>query len=428
MSDRVAAATVVALGALWGLYWLPLRQLDAVATAGPWATFAAVAVACLVLAPFGWFGRGRLRAANARSLWSIGLGGAAFVLYSNALLYGQVATVILLFYLTPIWSTLIARFWLGWPIAGWRYAAIVLGLAGTALIFGADGGIPLPRTLGDWLGLLSGMLWSVAATGIRVHVRTRPAETNFVFCVGGLVMAAALLPLAASAPPSLAVADIPAAVGWTVLIGGGWWGASLVAFMWASKRLEPARVGILLMAEVVVGSISAALLTAEPFGVLMAVGAMLVISAGILETLPDRRRASAAHLNPDPPFTRADRRPAMTGRFRFGRGDWAGRGATVCSKDAAREPTWMYSRRVAPRPAQSPLDQRQIDRVRRRARTAAKPGHDRRFQRPRCSLTRRRPSSACSSVISASTLSRAVEALSRKWLASKWSTASVSQR
>lgn len=293
MSDRIAAASVVALGALWGLYWLPLRQLDAVATAGPWATFAAVAVACLVLAPFGWLGRARLRSANLRSLCSIGLGGAAFVLYSNGLLFGQVATVILLFYLTPIWSTLIARFWLGWPVAGWRYVAIAFGLAGTALIFGADGGIPLPRSLGDWLGLLSGMLWSIAATGIRVHVRTHPAETNFVFCLGALVMAGALLPLAASAPPSLGTIDLPAAIGWTVLIGAGWWGASLVAFMWASKRLEPARVGILLMTEVLVGAVSAALLTDEPFGVLMGMGAALVITAGVVETLPGRRRAPA---------------------------------------------------------------------------------------------------------------------------------------
>lgn len=288
MSDRIAAFTVVALGALWGLYWLPLRQLDSVATAGPWATFAAVAVACALLAPFAWLGRGRLRVANVRSLLSIALGGGAFVLYSNALLYGQVATVILLFYLTPVWSTLIARFWLGWPTSLWRYVAIAFGLGGTALIFGADGGIPLPRSLGDWLGLLSGLLWSVAATGIRVHVRTHAAETNFIFCLGGLVMAAALLPLAAGTPPAIAAADWLPALGWTVLIGGGWWGASLVAFMWASKRLEPARVGILLMAEVMVGSISAALLTDEPFGMIMVVGATLVISAGVVETLPER--------------------------------------------------------------------------------------------------------------------------------------------
>ncbi len=292
MSDRIAALSVVALGALWGVYWLPLRELDAVATAGPWATFAVVAIACLGLAPFAWAGRHRLRQASPRSLGSIALGGASFVLYSNGLLFGDVAPVILLFYLTPVWSTLIARFWLGWPIAGWRYVAILVGLLGMALVLGADGGLPVPRSLGDWLGLISGILWSIAATGIRVHVRTHAAETNFIFCAGGLLMAALLLlPLAGESPPAVATDDLARAIGWAVLIGGGWWGASLVAFMWASKRLEPARVGILLMTEVIVGAISAALLADEPFGVVMGIGAALVIGAGVLETLPLRLRS-----------------------------------------------------------------------------------------------------------------------------------------
>ena len=287
MSDRIAALAVVSIGALWGLYWLPLRELDAVATAGPWATFVVVAIACLGLAPVAWWGRHRLAVANARSLFSIALGGASFVLYSNALLYGHVATVILLFYLTPVWSTLIGRFWLGWPIAGWRYAAIALALVGMGLVLGADGGIPLPSTLGDWLGLVSGIMWSFASTGMRVHVRTHAAETNFIFCLGGVVMAALLLvPLAGETAPTLAAADLAPALGWALLIGGGWWGASLVALMWASKRLEPAKMGILLMTEAIVGAISAALLTAEPFGLIMALGAVLVILAGVLETLP----------------------------------------------------------------------------------------------------------------------------------------------
>lgn len=290
----LAGMAVVAVGALWGLYWLPLRRLDAVAAAGPWATLAVVALGCALLAPFAWRGRARLRGAGRHALASLALGGAAFVLYSNGLLYGQVAVVILLFYLTPIWSTLIARFWLGWTVSWWRYAAIGCGLVGIGLVLrGSHGGLPLPHALGDWLGLASGLLWSVAATGIRVHSRTRPAETNFVFCAGGAAMALVLVLALAGAPPRVAPAAWGAALGWTLLIGGLWWAASLTAFMWATQRLEPARVGILLMSEVLVGAVSAALLAAEPFGPLLAAGAVLVIAAGVLETVPDRRTARA---------------------------------------------------------------------------------------------------------------------------------------
>lgn len=279
---------VVSVGALWGVYWMPLRQLEAVIKAGPWVTFAAVAIGCLGLAPFGWKGRQRLKASKKRALLSVALGGASFVLYSNGLLYGRVAVVILLFYLTPIWSTLIVRYWLGWSVSRWRYWALIFALLGISLVLCSDqGSLPLPQSIGEWQGLLSGLLWSVASTGIHVHSRTRAVETNFVFCAGGTVMAGILALLLGDLGFQGAVREPLAALGWMFFLGLGWWAASLSAFIWATQKMEPARIGILLMSEVIVGTASAIVFAAEPFNLLMGLGAMLVITAGILETLPD---------------------------------------------------------------------------------------------------------------------------------------------
>jgi len=291
----VANSAVVAVGALWGLYWIPLRRLEALTGGGPWVSVVVLLVAAALLLPFGWRQRHRLRAANTRALASIALGGVAFALYSDGLLFGQVAVVILLFYLTPVWSTLIARVWLGWPVTWWRRAAIVAGFGGIALVLhGSHDGLPLPRTTGDWLGLASGLLWAVASTGIHVHSRTGPAETNFVFCAGGV---AASIPLALwlGTPTAAATAAAGAtgtAFGLVLLLGGVWWAGSLTFFMWATQRLEPARVGILLMSEVIMGALSAALFAGEAFGTAMAMGTVLVIVAGVLETFPMRPPAA----------------------------------------------------------------------------------------------------------------------------------------
>jgi drug/metabolite transporter (DMT)-like permease len=40
-------------------------------------------------------------------------GGTGYALYSDALLLTEVVTAILLFYLTPVWSTILARLFLG---------------------------------------------------------------------------------------------------------------------------------------------------------------------------------------------------------------------------------------------------------------------------------------------------------------------------
>lgn len=295
-SIAAANLSVVAVGVLWGLYWLPLRALDGVAAAGPWATLAVTVVAVLMLAPLAWRRRRQLRGAGAPALASLALGGASFVLYSNGLLYGQVAVVILLFYLTPVWSTLIARLWLRRPLSGWRYAAVALGLAGVALVLrGSHGGLPLPHTLGDWLGLASGIGWAIASTGIHRHSRTAPPETNFVFCAGAVVAALILaLALGGSEAPGIRPGGAVEALGWTLLIGALWWAGSLTLFMHSAQRLEPARVGILLMSEVIAGAGSAALLTREPFGPLVAIGAVIVIVAALIETWPQDRKAGRA--------------------------------------------------------------------------------------------------------------------------------------
>ena len=72
-------------------------------------------------------------------------------LYTEGIVRGEVARVILLFYLTPVWSTLLSRIVLGNPITGRRLTTILLGLAGMLVIFGAGGGIPRPVASADWM-------------------------------------------------------------------------------------------------------------------------------------------------------------------------------------------------------------------------------------------------------------------------------------
>jgi len=289
----LATLFVVAVGSLWGFYWLPVRRLADLGLAGAWGTLAIVAVAALVMSPFAVKARGRLRRSSRVALGSTALGGIAFALYSAGFVYGRVAIVILLFFLTPVWSTLIARYVMGWPTPWPRTAAILVGVAGLVLVLGADGGLPAPRGLGDWLGLASGLLWAIATTGIRSQADTGPEESAFVFALGALVGTAALAP-ALGPPPRLPIEAAVFAVGWALAAGGLWWGLSITALMWATARLEPARVGILLMAEVLVGVASAAAIAGERLGPLEIGGGLLVLAAGVLEVWPDRRTRSAA--------------------------------------------------------------------------------------------------------------------------------------
>jgi drug/metabolite transporter (DMT)-like permease len=291
-TTTLAVLFVLGTGSLWGIYWLPVRRLAEIAWPGAWGTLLVVAAAVLLLAPFGLRGRRRLANASPLALLAVALGGAAFVLYSAGLVYGRVAIVILLFYLTPVWSTLIGRYWMGWTTPWLRGAAIVVGILGLVLVLGADSGVPVPATTGDWLGLASGVLWSVSSTSIRAQVNAGPGETAFVFALGALAGAAVLAPILAPWP-GLPPMDVwrETAI-WVVAAGGLWWGLSMAALLWATAHLEPARVGILLMGEVLVGVLSSAIFAGERLTLVEAVGGALVVSAAIMEVWPVRRSVS----------------------------------------------------------------------------------------------------------------------------------------
>lgn len=286
----LATLIVVATGVLWGFYWLPVRRIAAIALPGAWGTLAIVAAAAVLLAPGALRRRRQLAAADRVALASLALGGAAFVLYSVGFVYGRVAVIILLFFLTPVWSTLIGRFIMGWPTPRLRRAAILCGIAGLAVMLGGDGDLPVPRGTGEWLALASGLLWSLATTGIRSRSTIGPVAAAFVFALGACATALILAPLL-EPWPRLALADVGPLLGWATAAGGLWWGLSMLGLMWATARLEPARVGILLMTEVLVGAASAAWLAGERLGPLEILGGTLVLCAGILEVWPARQRA-----------------------------------------------------------------------------------------------------------------------------------------
>ena len=138
-TTALATLFVLLTGTLWGLYWLPVRRLGDLGLPGAWGTLAIVLTATVLLAPFAWRARAQLESANRIGLFSVTLGGFAFALYSIGFLYGRVAIIVILFFLTPVWSTLIGRFVMGWPTSWTRIAALAVGFVGLFLILGADG-------------------------------------------------------------------------------------------------------------------------------------------------------------------------------------------------------------------------------------------------------------------------------------------------
>ncbi len=273
-------------GVVWGLIWIPLRAMDEAGIIGAWATAMLYFWPLALVLPLAvWRWRRVLRGGFGLQLTGL-VTGLSLVLYADALIYTEVIRAMLLFYLTPVWSTLLARIFLKEPITGARWVAIALGFAGMLVIFGLDTGIPWPRNAGDWMGLAAGIVWAVAAVRIRSDNRNHAIEFTTVLFGWATLLAlgVAFLPIAGAGPVP-EIGRIAGVLPWLlpvvllVVIPGTF------AAMWGTRLLNPGIVGILFMTEISVGAVTAALWAGEPFGAREIIGILLISGAGLAESL-----------------------------------------------------------------------------------------------------------------------------------------------
>ena len=287
-----ATIVVFVIGTSWGVYWLPVREIAALGLSGAWGVLAILTVGFLVLLPFGWRGRAALAVSSPVALGSVALCGVAFMLYSVGLLYGRVAIVVILFFLTPVWSTVLGRVLIGGPITRRRVVVLLMGIAGLVMMLGADGTAPIPRNLGEWLGLTSGFLWALSTVGIRVQSTAGPLESAFVLITGAWIGALLLAPVLEPMPALGTLMQPWALIGLVFVAGLFGTAAAMAGIMWAATKLDPARVGILLMAEVFVSAISATLIVGETLCGIEIMGGALVLLAGAVEVWPAKRNTA----------------------------------------------------------------------------------------------------------------------------------------
>lgn len=288
------SAIVLLTGIFWGIYWFPVRALADLGLDGAWGTGAITATAALLMLPFVLRNSAALRNANALGIASVALGGAAFALYSIGFLYGKVALVVLLWFFSPVWSVLIAKYLLRWHVPKLRLVAIAVGLAGLFIMLGGEGDLPIPSNLGEWMAFIGGLIWAFATAGMRLKSDLPPLPAALVFALGAAVTSCLFAPFL-EAVPSIPAADVVDILALVAVTGGIWWGISIAALMWATLRLDPARVGILLMTEVIFGALTAAFFANESLSTTEIIGGALVMLCGLLEVWPTKSTQDQPH-------------------------------------------------------------------------------------------------------------------------------------
>ena len=276
-------------GAVWGLFWIPLRALEEADIHGLWITVVYFLIPTICLIPVTLKRWKHVKMGGLSLQLTAMISGGALLLYSTSIVYTDVVRAILLFYLTPIWATILARIFLGDAITLSRILSMAMAILGMLTIFGLGAGFPIPKNIGDWLGIASGVLWAVATVRLRMSESHSAIELTAGFFQWSLIFSAsaafllapAYIPRVEQALPTLPLLLIFMAL--LVLPG-------TYASLWGPKYLSPGIVGLLFMTEIVIGAISVALLAGEPFGIRELTGVLLIAGASMMEPLLALRR------------------------------------------------------------------------------------------------------------------------------------------
>ena len=271
-------------GAVWGLFWVPLRALENAGLHGLWVAVVYFLVPTLCLVPIGIWRWKHFRAGGIQLQITAMLSGLALLLYTMSIVYTDVVRAILLFYLTPIWGTILARIFLGDAITPQRIFAMAVAVVGALTIFGLGLQFPVPQNVGDWMGVGAGFLWAIASLRINIYKDYSAIEMTLGFffwslifsIIAALIFSPSYVPSVSQTLPALPLLLIFI---FLLILPGTY------ASLWGPKFLSPGVVGLLFMTEIVVGSISVALLSAEPFGVREVIGILLITCASLIEPI-----------------------------------------------------------------------------------------------------------------------------------------------
>lgn len=216
-----------------------------------------------------------------RTLWSIvAMGALGYVgqslCYFIALQHAQASLVALLLYLYPAFVTLLAALWLGERLTRVKCAALVLCLAGSALMVGGGHGEPL----GIALGLTAAVVYSLyIVAGARVTPGVDPLATTAIVCLSAAAVfcAVSIVRALSGAPPHLPAT--PLAWGALIAIALVSTVTAMLAFFAGLTRLGAARTSMLSTLEPVVTVLLAAALLGERLAPLQWIGGAGVLGA-----------------------------------------------------------------------------------------------------------------------------------------------------
>jgi drug/metabolite transporter (DMT)-like permease len=258
--NRFSIACLLFSASMWGVIWYPLRLLNEAGMSAVWSSLVMYSAAAVLAIPI-LFKQYKLIPPFRTDLLILAVAaGITNVAFVVALIEGEIMRVMLLFYLSPLWTVLLGHWWLGERLSRNALMMFLLAMFGSiVMLWNPQIGWPWPHGLADWLALTASVAFSINNVLARklAHV---PMGVKTAVIWWGVVVTAILILLWQQAP----IPDVSIYV-WSSAWLLGWIGIVVmtVAVLYGVAKMPVYRSAVIMLFELVVAAIAAWWLTDE---------------------------------------------------------------------------------------------------------------------------------------------------------------------
>jgi drug/metabolite transporter (DMT)-like permease len=282
-----AVFAVLISAACWGIIWYPYRILAGFGVTGIASSFYSYGLALLIGAVIFSKHSTQIFSLPKRAFWLSLIAGCTNLSYVMAVLNGEIMRVVLLFFLSPLWTMLLAHFLLKERIHKQGFIAIVLAMSGAMIMLNDFTHLswPLPRNSAEWLALCAGVGFSMSNIFTRHASYLSLAAKSMLVWLGVIAVALVLsLIMHKPIPPA---SEFSAYTWWILLATAALLVLSTIMVQYGVTKITAIRSSVLFLFELIIAAIASYFLANEAMTWNEWLGGVLIVSAGLMSAMQD---------------------------------------------------------------------------------------------------------------------------------------------
>jgi len=267
---------------VWGIIWYPYRLMANAGVSGIYSSFYVFILTIAIALPYFFITKKKVPIWS-KDFWLLALvAGYTNISYVLAVIDGEVVRVMLLFYLSPVWTIFLAHFMLNEDTQKRHYIAVFISLIGAFIMFWEPGYLIHLDSKSDWLALSSGLGFAITNVMTRKHEHMTVNQKALAIWLGVIVVAIICIMFDKNAMPTLDFfRPVDAAIMMVIALSLF---LSTLLVQFGVTQIKAVEASSFFLFEIVVAAISSYFLVGESIAFNEWLGGIFIIAGVILSS------------------------------------------------------------------------------------------------------------------------------------------------